>query len=95
MNRKPYEIQNDATAAVAEPAVPFGSTATMFRTVASRLDLSGEDDKKSDWFNNNFERLMLEANQKYGKRKRMTPEEYFGKLKYIVNAYYDSVQSQD
>ncbi len=38
---------------------------------------------------------MLEANQKYGKRKRMTPEEYFGKLKYIVNAYYDSVQSQD
>ena len=74
----------------AEPAVAYGRTAPMYRTATSRLDISRKDDKKSDWLNDNYERLLSEADRKYGKKKLMTPEEYFGKLKHIVNAYYDS-----
>jgi len=90
MNTKSYKVQNDATAAAAEPVADYGRTATMFRSVTSRPDISREDDKKSDWLRDNFERLLSEADRKYGKKKLMTPEEYFGKLKHIVNAYYDS-----
>ena len=92
MSTKSYDVQEESTMTVAEPAVAYGRTATMYRTSASRLDISRKDDGKSEWLNDNYERLLSEADQKYGRKKWMTPEEYFGKLKHIVNAYYDSVQ---
>ena len=98
MKTKTYEIEEESTTMVAEPAVVYGTTTTRYgRSVASRppLHISSKGNKESEWIANNYERLLSEAHQKYGKKERMTPEEYFGKLKYMVNAYYDSVQGQD
>ena len=38
-----------------------------------------------------YMKLKAEADKIYGKKKRMTVEEYFGKLRYIVNGYYESL----
>ena len=42
-----------------------------------------------------YVKYKAEADAIYGKKKRMTVEEYFGKLRYMINRYYESVQSQD
>ena len=39
-----------------------------------------------------YMKLKAEADKIYGQKKRMTVEEYFGKLRYIVNGYYESLQ---
>ena len=38
-----------------------------------------------------YNQLKAEADAKFGVKKRMTVEEYFGKLRYMVNAYYDTL----
>ena len=39
-----------------------------------------------------FERLLFEAEQIYGDKELMSVDEYFGKLRYIVNACYDNIR---
>ena len=51
-------------------------------------------DDKPEGFDARYAKLKAEADEKFGVKEYMTVEEYFGKLRYIVNAYYDGIQNQ-
>lgn len=42
-----------------------------------------------------YVKYKAEADAIYGKKKLMTVEEYFGKLGYIVDRYYEDLQSKN
>jgi hypothetical protein len=48
-------------------------------------------DEKPDGFDACYARLKAEADEKFGKKERMTVDEYFGKLWYIVNGLYENI----
>lgn len=52
---------------------------------------SKETPEKTDTY---YNQLKMEADKEFGVKEFMTVEEYFGKLRYMVNAYYDSIQNQ-
>lgn len=41
-----------------------------------------------------YNKLKAEADSLYGVKESYTPEEFFGKLRYVVNGYYDEIQSK-
>lgn len=51
-------------------------------------------DDKPEEFDACYAKLKAEADEKFGVKELMTVDEYFGKLWYIVNAYYDGIQNQ-
>ena len=50
---------------------------------------------KPEGFDACYAKLKAEADEKFGNKELMTVEEYFGKLRYMVNAYYDDIQGQN
>ena len=50
--------------------------------------------EKPEGFDACYARLKAEADAKFGNKELMTVDEYFGKLWYMVNAYYDGIQNQ-
>ena len=55
------------------------------------VSMSQKNDTSSPENDALYMKLKAEADKIYGKKKRMTVEEYFGKLRYIVNGYYESL----
>lgn len=42
-----------------------------------------------------YNALKAEADTKFGKKDVMSVEEYFGKLRFMVNGYYEKLQGKD
>ena len=94
MKTKKYKSKEKPLPKVEEPVVTYGSTAANSNDVViSNLAPESLDDKP-EGFDACYAKLKAEADEKFGVKDRMTVEEYFGKLRYIVNAYYDGIQNQ-
>ena len=81
MNNNPYNNDNQQDDILSEPAVAYGN------------EVIEHIKEKPAWFDENFERLKAEADAKFGEKELMSVDEYFGKLRYIVDGLYE-VQSQ-
>lgn len=92
MKTKKYKSKENSLPQVEEPVATYGSTvANSNDVVISSLSPESLDDKP-DGFDTYYARLKAEADAKFGVKDCMTVEEYFGKLRYMVNAYYDNLQ---
>ena len=92
MKTKKYKSKEKPLSKVEEPVATYGPTvANSNDVVISSLSPESSDDKP-EGFDACYARLKAEADAKFGVKDRMTVEEYFGKLRYMVNAYYDNLQ---
>ena len=95
MKTKKYKSKEKPLSKVEEPVATYGPTvANSNDVVISNLSSESLDDKP-EGFDACYARLKAEADAKFGVKERMTVEEYFGKLRYMVNAYYDNLQDKD
>lgn len=93
MKSKAYKnIESESTPVVAEPLVGYGQVATCHpATMPSMRNMLQTADERVAWMEVNYDRLLTEATQKFGDKELMTPEEYFGKLWYIVEKGYEAL----
>lgn len=92
MKTKKNNQKDKLVSKVEEPIATYGTTAANSNdAVISNLasESMDENPKKCDAL---YDQLKAEADALFGVKKRMTVDEYFGKLRYMVNAYYDNVQ---
>jgi len=92
MKTKKYKSKEKPLPKVEEPVVTYGPTvANSNDVVVSSLSSESLDDKP-EGFDACYAKLKAEADEKFGVKELMTVDEYFGKLRYMVNAYYDNLQ---
>jgi len=90
MKTKKYNQKEKPLSKVEEPVATYGTASNICNdTVISNLTPESIDEMSD--MDAYYNRLKAEADAKFGVKKRMTVEEYFGKLRYMVNAYYDTL----
>ena len=95
MKAKKYKSKEKPLPKAEEPVATYGPTAANSNdTIISNLSSESLGDKP-EGFDAYYAKLKAEADEKFGNKDLMTVEEYFGKLRYMVNAYYDDIQGQD
>lgn len=95
MKTKKYKSKEKPLTKAEEPIATYSQAAAISNdTVISSLTPESSDEKP-EGFDACYARLKAEADTIFGIKKRMTVDDYFGKLRYMVNAYYDNVQDQD
>ena len=95
MKTKKHKSKEKSLPKVEEPVATYGPTAANSNDVViSHLSSESLGDKP-EGFDACYARLKAEADEKFGNKELMTVEEYFGKLRYMVNAYYDDIQGQN
>ena len=95
MKTKKYKSKEKPLPQAEEPVATYSTTAAISNdAVISSLTPESSVEKPEE-FDACFAKLKAEADAIFGVKKRMTVDEYFGKLRYMVNAYYDNVQDQD
>ena len=88
MKTKKYNQKEKPLSKVEEPVVSYNPTvASSNEAVISNMTSVSLDENDTC-----YTQLKADADAIYGVKKRMTVDEYFGKLRYMVNAYYDNVQ---
>ena len=91
MKTKKYNSKEKPLSKVEEPVATYGTASNICNdTVISSLKTDSLDEKP-DGFDACYARLKAEADEKFGKKERMTVDEYFGKLWYIVNGLYENI----
>ena len=78
-----------------EPVAMYGPTAAQNNDAVLSSLMPDYLDEKPEGFDACYARLKTEADEKFGTKELMTVDEYFGKLWYIVNAYYNDIETQD
>lgn len=84
---KPYNTDEDPLPKASELCEVYGRNAT-----ANDSGVIASFDKDRDTM---YDKLKTEADAIYGVKDYYTPEEYFGKLMYIVNGYYDNLPNKE
>ena len=92
MTKKTYPNKEESTPKVAEPPIPYNASVDQNSCIASTI---GQVQSIEESLDSRYDKLKAEADEKFGQKERMSVEEYFGKLRYMVNAYYENLQSQD
>lgn len=92
MKTKKYTLKDFPLPKAEEPVVTYGYPAQIDNDTIVLSPSSESQDEIPEELKARFARWKAEADKIYGKKKRMTVDEYFGKLRYIVNAYYDDIQ---
>ena len=93
MNSKKYNpVENDLPK-VEEPIAAYGSVAIQNKGCIGSTSAGQIANSEPKQIEDRFNELKSEADTIYGVKKRMTVDEYFGKLRYMVNAFYDNVQN--
>lgn len=93
MKHKPitYDTEDQPMPTVAEPTATYGQTAINGNGILSGFNNPDFTQKKPLGFDEHYRVLKDKADKVYGKDRRMTPEEYFGKLWYVVEGLYEHV----
>ena len=94
MKTKRYKSKEKPLPKVEEPVTTYGTmVANSNDAVISNLSSESLDDKP-EGFDACYAKLKAEADEKFGVKDRMTVEEYFGKLWYIVVGLYKGIPSK-
>ena len=94
MKTKKYKISEQSLPEANEPVAAYDAKATEVKNTPSPIE-DPLSEEKPDGFDACYAKLKAEADAKFGVKERMTVDEYFGKLRYMVNAYYENIQNQD
>ena len=79
---KPYNNEDKSVSGVSEPGEVYGrNTIRTDNSVIASFD-------NNDAIDTMYDKLKVEADKIYGVKEYYTPEEYFGKLRYMVNGFY-------
>ena len=93
MKTKKYKTKEKSLPKAEEPVATYGPTvANSNDVVISNLSSESLDDKP-EGFDACYARLKAEADAKFGVKDRMTVEEYFGKLRYMVERLYETAST--
>lgn len=92
MVRKKQKTDKQSIPRVEEPPIPYNASVSQDNSIVSSLVQANSLEEGP---NNCYDKLKAEADEKFGQKERMSVEEYFGKLRYMVNAHYENIQSQD
>ena len=95
MNTKKYKSKEKPLPEAEEPIATYGPMAANSNDTIIPDPSSESLGDKPEGFDACYAQLKAEADEKFGNKELMTVEEYFGKLRYMVNAYYDDIQGQD
>lgn len=91
MKTKKYNQKEKSLPKVEEPVATYSPTVAIGNDAVISSLKSDSLDEKPDGFDACYARLKAEADEKFGKKERMTVDEYFGKLWYIVNGLYENI----
>ena len=94
MKTKKYKISEQSLPEANDPAAAYDAKAAEVKCTPSPIE-DPLSEEKLDGFDACYAKLKAEADAKFGVKERMTVDEYFGKLRYMVNAYYENIQNQD
>lgn len=86
---RPYNTDEEPQTMASEPMLQYGCATNAGNRVLSTL--CNNSKKTTECTSANYEQWKAEADELYGKNKRMTPEEYFDKLWYVVERAYEHV----
>ena len=95
MKTKKYKINEQSLPEANDPVAAYDAKAVEVKCTPSPTEAPLSEDAKPDGFDACYAKLKAEADAKFGVKERMTVDEYFGKLRYMVNAYYENIQNQD
>lgn len=88
---KNYKPKEKKQPEVAEPVVSYNTVLDSGIVASPTMDEATNE--LTEEVEELYAKLKSEADQIYGTNEYMTVEEYFGKLRYMVNKYYENVQS--
>jgi len=91
MKAKKYKSKEKPLPRVEEPVATYGTTAANSNDAVTSSMASESLYEKPEKFDTCYTKLKAEADEKFGKDKRMTVDEYFGKLWYIVEGLYENI----
>lgn len=91
MKAKKYKSNEKPLPQVEEPVATYGTTAAINNEAVTSSMASESLYEKPEKFDACYTKLKAEADEKFGKDKRMTVDEYFGKLWYIVEGLYENI----
>ena len=94
MKTKKYKISEQSLPEANDPVAAYDAKAAEVKCTPSPKE-NTLSEEKLDGFDACYAKLKAEADTKFGVKERMTVDEYFGKLRYMVNAYYENIQNQD
>ena len=87
MAKKKYEPKEKKLPEAAEPVMPYNSTTD--RSGLASLSPNQIPNEKPVWFDTQYAKLKSKADKIYGTGERMSVDDYFGKLWYIVEGLYE------
>ena len=91
MKTKKYKISEQSLPEANEPGAAYDAKATEVKSTPSPIEEDPLSEEKPDGFDACYAKLKAEADAKFGVKERMTVEEYFGKLWYIVEGLYENI----
>lgn len=88
MTRKKHKTDKQSIPRVEEPPIPYNASVNQDSSIVSTI---GQVQSIEESFDSRYDKLKAEADEKFGQKERMSVEEYFGKLRYMVNAHYENM----
>ena len=95
MKAKKYKFDEQSLPEVNGSVAAYDAKAIEMECAPSPMGHPLSEEEKPSGFDTCYARLKAEADAKFGVKERMTVDEYFGKLRYMVNTYYENIQNQD
>lgn len=89
MVSKKCKIKEIKTPEVGEPSIPY---TTVNPNIVNTIPTSSTPEPLNhvmEKYKPHYDKLKKEADEKYGKKELMTVDEYFDKLWYIVEGFYE------
>lgn len=95
MKAKKYKFDEQSQPEVNDQVAVYEAKAIDMDYAPSPMGHPLFEEENPDAFDTCYVKLKAEADAKFGVKERMTVDEYFGKLRYMVNTYYENIQNQD
>lgn len=91
---KPLNTEGQPVPTAAEHVAAYGYSTTFHKSVLASYNNQSHAEINTAKMEDYYDQLKTEANNiygNYGKGKTMTPDEYFDKLRYVVEGLYEHV----
>ena len=88
---KPYNNEETSQSVASEPTTAYSCPTPDNNAILSSLSRAGKSARNTDRFDELYTKLKEEADKKYGVKELMTTDEFFGKVRHIVNGLYEQL----
>lgn len=88
---KPYDNEDAPLSIAAEPTTAYGYSVPNDNAVLSTFGRRDTYVKNTKKFDEQYEKLKAEADEIFGVKELSTADEFFGKVRHIVNGLYEQL----